>query len=62
LTKSGVAIEKLTQQKMDDKTSHWEALQTTFSVWADIFYPQFFIFGGKWTFSTATGVCTQNPH
>jgi hypothetical protein len=34
-----VAVEKLNHQKMAEKTLHKEALQTTFSVFLDIFYP-----------------------
>ena len=32
-------VEKLTHQKMPEKTLQWEALQTIFSAWVDIFYP-----------------------
>jgi hypothetical protein len=42
LVKSPVAVEKLNHQEMAEKTLHWEALQTTFSVWVDIFYPPTF--------------------
>jgi hypothetical protein len=38
-TLTGVAVEKLTHQKMVEKTLLKDALQTTFSVFLDIFYP-----------------------
>jgi hypothetical protein len=38
-----VAVEKLNHQEMAEKTLHGEALQTTFSVWVDIFYPQLLV-------------------
>jgi hypothetical protein len=34
-----VAVEKLHHQKMPEKTLQQEALQTTFSVFLDIFHP-----------------------
>src|ERR1039458_7717117 len=39
LSQTGVAVEKLTRRKMAEKTLHYEALQTTFSIFLDIFYP-----------------------
>jgi len=40
---------------------HQGALQTTFSVFLDIFYPKFCLSWGKWTFLTPTGHYAQNP-
>jgi hypothetical protein len=34
-----VAVEKVTHQKMAEKTLRYDALQTTFSIRVDIFYP-----------------------
>jgi hypothetical protein len=39
---TGVAVEKLTLQKMTEKTLRQDALQTAFSIPVDIFYPQNF--------------------
>jgi hypothetical protein len=38
LLQSGVAVEKLDLSKLLEKTLRWEALQTTFLVFLDIFY------------------------
>jgi hypothetical protein len=37
-----VAVEKLTHQKMTERTLRQDALQTAFSIPVDIFYPQNF--------------------
>jgi hypothetical protein len=42
LMKSGVAVEKLDLSKPVEKTLRQEALQTTFLIFLDIFYPQIF--------------------
>jgi hypothetical protein len=52
-----VAVEKLVAPKFAKIKSRQDALQTTFSVFLDIFYPlKFGCFGRKVSFSTATPV------
>jgi hypothetical protein len=50
LSLTGVAVEKLTHQKMPEKTLQWETLPTAFSVFLDIFYPPNFGFLKKMDF------------
>jgi hypothetical protein len=42
-----VAVEKLVAPKFAKTRSRQDALQTTFSFFLDIFYPQFWPFGAK---------------
>jgi hypothetical protein len=55
-----VAVEKLIAAKLAKTKLHYAALQTTFSVFQDIFYPpNFGCLGENWSFSTATGDYTH---
>jgi hypothetical protein len=57
-----VAVEKLFSTKFAKIKLRQEALQSIFSGRLDIFYPpNFGCLGRKVSFSTATGVYTQNP-
>jgi hypothetical protein len=56
---TGVAVEKLTHQKMAEKTLRPDALQTPFLIF--LYPPNFRCLGGNWTFSTPTGDSAQNP-
>jgi hypothetical protein len=59
---TGVAVEKLLPAKFAKIKSRQDALQTISSGRLDIFYPpNFGCLGLKASFSTATGVYTQNP-
>jgi len=59
---TGVAVEKLLPAKFAKIKSRQEAPQSIFSGWLDIFYPQNLACSARrGSFSTATGVYTQNP-
>jgi hypothetical protein len=47
-----VCVEKLLPAKFAKIKSRQDALQTTFSVFLDIFYPPFFCHFEEWTLST----------
>src|ERR1022692_941759 len=47
LSLTGVAVEKLLPWKMLEKTLRYDAPQTTFSIFPDIFYPPIFRFFGE---------------
>jgi hypothetical protein len=56
---TGVAVEKLAHWEFAKIRSRQEALQTISPSFLDIFYHRIFgFFGGKPTFSTATGIIT----
>jgi len=66
---SPVAVEKLTRQNMAENTLRSEALQTTFSVFLDIFYPSnLAVWDEKGVFqqprliSTVMNARTENGH
>jgi hypothetical protein len=61
LSKTGVGVEKLAVQKFVEIASRQDAIQATFSVRLDIFYPPNPPDSEISSFSTATGVYTSNP-
>jgi hypothetical protein len=59
---TGVGVEKLFPAKFAKIKSRQDALQTTFSVFLDIFYPPFFgYFEENGLFQHPQAIATQNP-
>jgi hypothetical protein len=61
MSESRVAVEKLLRAKCAKIKLRQDALQTTFSIFLDIFYPTIFDVLGKRSFSTPTLDYTQRP-